>query len=75
MEKRVSKVLYIVVGSWIFGFFGVDRFMRGQVGLGILKIVTGGAFSVWYFIDLIIGLTKLGSYENEFIFVDGKWKI
>ena len=74
MEKRIDKVLFIVVGAWLFGTVGVDRFMRGQVGLGILKLLTAGAIGVWALIDLIIALTKIGSYDKEFVFVDGKWQ-
>jgi len=73
MEKRVGKVLFIVVGAWLFGAIGVDRFMRGQTGLGILKILTCGALGVWALIDLIVALTKLSSYGDEFVFIDGKW--
>jgi len=73
MEKRVGKVVYTVVGAWLLGMFGVNRFMRGQTGLGILKIVTVGGVGWWAIIDLIIALTKLGKYDDEFIFIDGKW--
>ena len=74
MEKKIEKVLFIVVGAWLFGAIGVDRFMRGQTGLGVLKILTAGGLGVWALIDLIVALTKISSYEKEFIFVDGKWQ-
>jgi len=72
MEKRIDKILFIVVGTFFFGYLGVDRFMRGQIVLGILKIcdITG----TWALIDFIISLVKLGKYEKEFVFVDGKWR-
>ena len=73
MEKRISKHVYTWVGSFLFGGIGVDRFMRGQVGLGILKIITIGGLGVWSLVDWIIALTKLGSYQDDFVFVDGKW--
>jgi uncharacterized membrane protein YvbJ len=69
-EKRIDKIMFTVV-AFFLGYLGVDRFMRGQIGLGILKIldITG----IWAIIDFIIALTKLGNYEKEFSFIDGKW--
>jgi len=70
MEKRIDKTLFTLL-SFFFGYLGVDRFMRGQIGFGILKILdfTG----IWALIDFIIALTKLGNYGDEFVFVNGKW--
>jgi TM2 domain-containing membrane protein YozV len=73
MEKRIDKNIFIWVGTFLFGEIGVDRFMRGQVGLGILKLITVGGFGIWWLIDWIIALTKLGKYEKYFVFVDKKW--
>ena len=73
MEKRIDKNVYTWIGCFLFGYLGVDRFMRGQIGLGILKLLTVGLGGVWAFIDWIIALTKLGNYEKDFVFVDNKW--
>jgi TM2 domain-containing membrane protein YozV len=73
MEKRINKYVFVFVGTFFFGGLGVDRFMRGQVGLGILKLITFGGGGLWAIIDFIIALTKLGKYDKEFVFVDKKW--
>jgi len=99
MEKRINKHVYTWVGAFIFGEIGVDRFMRGQIGIGILKlflcglcigvaslvtVLTAGLgfalFGVfmapiylWWFIDWVIALTKLGKYKEDFVFSGGKW--
>ena len=73
MEKRINKHVYTWVGTFLFGCIGVDRFLRGQIGLGILKLITMGGSGVWALVDWIIALTKLGNYDDEFIFVDKKW--
>jgi TM2 domain-containing membrane protein YozV len=72
-EKRINKHVYTWVGAFGFGGLDVDRFMRGQMGLGVLKLITFGGFGFWSFIDWIIALTKLGKCEKDFVFVDNKW--
>lgn len=46
------------VVAWLLalflGFLGIDRFYRGFIGLGILKLVTCGGAGVWALIDLLI---------------------
>ena len=72
MEKRINKHLFTWVGTFLFGWFGVDRFMRGQILFGLLKLFFD-IFCLWTIIDWIIALTKLGQYKDDFVFVDGKW--
>lgn len=55
--KEVNWVLALVM-SIIFGDLGVDRFIMGHVGLGILKLITFGGFGVWWIIDVILIATK-----------------
>jgi len=71
---RYNKYVYTWIGTFLFGILGVNRFMRGQFGLGFLKLITGGLFGVWFLIDLIIALTKLEQYEKYFVFnIIGDW--
>lgn len=55
--REVNWVLCLVM-SIIFGWIGVDRFLMGQVGLGILKLITLGGCGIWWLIDLILIATK-----------------
>ncbi len=55
LHPTANVVVSVLVGSW-----GVDRFLIGQTGWGILKLLTGGGLGVWTIVDWfqINGLTK-----------------
>ncbi len=57
MVKKMNWGLTLVV-SILVGWLGIDRFMMGQVGFGILKLITGGGLGVWWLIDWILVATK-----------------
>ena len=77
-EKHVNKNVFVWVCNFLFGFLGVDRFVRGQAGLGILKLITVGGAGFWALIDWIISLTKAYGatafgQEDEIVFINGKY--
>ncbi len=76
-EKKINKHIFFWVGAFLFGSIGVDRFLRGQIGLGVLKIITFGGFGIWTLVDLIIAVVKVygGSYSgtDEVTFINGKY--
>ena len=61
-EWRDSLVKMLL--SWILGELGIDRFYRGQIGLGVLKLITAGGAGIWWLIDAIIATVKFGE-ENR----------
>ncbi|MGI6224292.1 MAG: TM2 domain-containing protein [Prevotella sp.] len=54
-DPTISLILSILVGS-----LGVDRFYVGNIGLGILKLITCGGLGIWWLVDifLIMGITR-----------------
>lgn len=51
MELKDPTTLLIL--SILLGSIGVDRFMLGEVGMGILKLLTCGGFYIWWIIDMV----------------------
>src|SRR5438876_1090482 len=48
---RAKEPAIALILSLVFGSFGIDRFYLGHIVLGILKLITFGAFFVWTIID------------------------
>lgn len=60
-DPIISLVLSIVVG-----YLGVDRFYVGDIGLGVIKLITCGGLYVWWLVDIftIMGKTRMRNYEQ-----------
>jgi TM2 domain-containing membrane protein YozV len=54
-DPTISLIISILAGH-----FGIDRFILGDTGLGIAKLLTCGGLGFWTIIDwfLIMGVTR-----------------
>jgi len=62
-------VTYLIFGFGLYGFaglIGLDRFYRGQVGWGVVKLITLGGVGIWAFIDFCRYTYRFGK--------TGQWK-
>lgn len=73
--RTVNKIVYVLL-AFFLGGFGVHRFLRGQVGIGICMILFNWlTIGIWALVDFIIGCVKLSKYPgDDFIFtMSGDW--
>lgn len=76
--KTMNKHVFVWVMCFLLGSLGVDRFVRGQIGLGILKLLFGWVTcGVWWLVDWIIALVKAygNAYadQEDLVFQHGKY--
>jgi TM2 domain-containing membrane protein YozV len=59
-KKEWQRQLTILIISFLAGYFGLDRFYRGQIGWGVIKLITVGGAGIWYLADVAIAAYRLG---------------
>ena len=59
-KREWQRQLTILIISFVAGYLGLDRFYRGEVALGIIKLVTLGACGIWWLIDVAIAAYRFG---------------
>jgi TM2 domain-containing membrane protein YozV len=60
VKSEYQRQLTILIISFLAGYLGLDRFYRGEVALGVIKMITFGGFGVWYLVDVAIAAYELG---------------
>ncbi len=65
-SQSYKDPMMILVVSLLVGSLGIDRFLIGEVGLGIAKLLTCGGLGIWYIVDwfLIMGATRDKNLER-----------
>ena len=62
-EFRNPTIMLII--SIFLGGLGIDRFMLGDTGLGIVKLLTCGGCGIWWLIDLFSIKNKTLQYNMK----------
>ncbi len=59
-DPTISLIISILIGA-----LAIDRFLIGDIGLGIAKLLTCGGLGIWVIVDwfLIMGRTKEKNFE------------
>lgn len=70
-QTKAKNPVSIFGFSVFLGGLGVDRFLIGDTGLGIGKLLTGGGLGIWQIIDLFL-IGKATRRKNMEIAMDLK---
>ena len=67
MEQRNTwrRQLTILLISFLGGYLGLDRFYKGQVAWGVVKLITFAGLGIWYLVDLVIAAYDFGKTDQE----------
>lgn len=57
VQSSLLKLILCVLGGW----FGLHKFLKGEIFWGIVYAVTGGIFGIGYAIDIIGGVLDLAN--------------
>ncbi len=61
IEKKDPTTMLLI--SLFLGGLGVDRFMLGDTGMGVLKLLTGGGCGIIALVDLFTVMEKTREYN------------
>ena len=59
-DPTTILIISILIGAW-----GIDRFMLGETGLGIAKLLTCGGCYIWWIIDMVNATDRTRQYNYK----------
>lgn len=63
VEYRDPMTMLII--SFLVGGYGVDRFMLGDVLLGVIKLLSCGGAGIWYIVDMCFIMSRTRDYNFD----------
>jgi len=61
--ERRDRILILVISVFL-GALGIDRFLVGDVGLGLLKLLTGGVCGIFWLVDIFLIMGRVDDFNR-----------
>ncbi|WP_263352004.1 NINE protein [Acidicapsa acidisoli] len=61
--ERKDRVRILVISVFL-GAFGIDRFLVGDIGLGLLKLLTGGLLGILWLVDIFLIMGRVDDFNR-----------
>jgi TM2 domain-containing membrane protein YozV len=65
MDQKSSGLIAGTAAVGFLGVAGIHRFILGDVGMGILMLITFGGCGIWTIVDLVRANTMAQKYNND----------
>jgi TM2 domain-containing membrane protein YozV len=65
-QRQLSWIVTLLFSIFL-GNLGIDRFMMGHIGLGLLKLITCGGLGIWWLVDVVLIATRHQFQNIEWI--------
>lgn len=63
MGVELKSPMTIFLLSWFVGWISLDRFLLGNTGIGIARLLTLQGLGVWWLVDLITAMKRTREYN------------
>ncbi|MCL2577802.1 MAG: TM2 domain-containing protein [Defluviitaleaceae bacterium] len=67
MSVNLKEPTTILLLSIFLGAYGVDRFMLGDIGMGVGKLLTGGGCGIWWLIDIFMVMDRAKEINYQLV--------
>lgn len=65
MDQKSSGLIAGMAAIGFLGVAGIHRFILGDIGLGILMLITAGGCGIWTIVDLVRASTMAQRYNDQ----------
>jgi TM2 domain-containing membrane protein YozV len=63
MSVELKSPMTIFLLAWFVGWLSLDRFLLGNVGVGIARILTLHGLGIWWLVDMISAMKRTREYN------------